>query len=100
MARGLRLPHEAIDTVETYSPAEERFNRWRHTAGLILGPAVFIGLLLLPMPGLSPAAHRLAAILALMVVMWITEALPLAVTALLGPVLAVLLSVGPARAVF
>ena len=100
MARGLRTPHEALESVEAYSPAEELFNRRRRTAGLFLGPAVFIALLLLPLPGLSPAAHRLAAILALMVVLWITEALPLAVTAVLGPVLAVLFSVAPARAVF
>jgi len=97
---GLRKPHEAFESVETFSPADERFNRRRRTAGLAAGPLVFIVLLLLPMPGLSPAAHRLAAILALMIVLWVTEALPLAVTALLGPLLAVLLSVGPARAVF
>ena len=100
MAGGLRKPHEALESVETYSPAEELFNRRRRTAGLFLGPAVFLALLLMPMPGLTPAAHRLAAVLSLMVVLWITEALPLAVTALLGPVLAVLLSVAPARAVF
>ena len=100
MAGGLRKPHEALESVESYSPAEELFNRRRRTAGLFLGPLVFIALLLLPMPGLSPAAHRLAAILALMVVLWITEALPLAVTALAGPVLAVLMGVAPARAVF
>ena len=99
-AGGLRKPHEALDSVETYSPAEELFNRRRRTAGLFLGPAIFLALLALPMPGLSAPAHRLAAILALMVVLWITEALPLAVTALLGPVLAVLLSVAPVRAVF
>ena len=96
----MRQPHQAVDSVETYSPAEELFNRRRRTAGLFLGPAVFVAILLAPMGGLPPAAHKLAAILALMVVLWITEALPLAVTALAGPVLAVLMSVGPARAVF
>ncbi len=35
-----------------------------------------------------------------MVILWITEALPLAVTALIGPVLAIILQVAPARAVF
>jgi sodium-dependent dicarboxylate transporter 2/3/5 len=86
--------------VEVYSPAEERFNRRRRTVGLFAGPALFLLLLFLPMPGLTPAAHKLAAILALMVVLWVTEALPLPVTAVTGPVLAVLLGVGPARAVF
>ena len=100
MDRRLRKPHEALESVEVYSPAEERFNRRRRTAGLFVGPAIFLILLLLPMPGLTPAAHKLAAILALMVVLWVTEALPLPVTALAGPVLAVLLGVAPARAVF
>ena len=35
-------------------------------------------------PALSPEAHRLAAVLAAVVVLWVTEALPLPVTALLG----------------
>ncbi|MDQ3170840.1 MAG: DASS family sodium-coupled anion symporter [Acidobacteriota bacterium] len=96
----MRKPHQALDSVETYSPAEELFNRRRRTAGLLLGPVVFAAILITPMGGLPPAAHKLAAILALMVVLWVTEALPLAVTALAGPVLAVLMSVGPARAVF
>ena len=36
----------------------------------------------------------------MVIVLWITEALPLAVTALLGPTLAVILGVAPARAAF
>ena len=36
----------------------------------------------------------------MMVVLWVTEALPLAVTALIGPVLAVILQVAPARTAF
>lgn len=96
----MRKPHEAFESVESYSPAEERFNRRRRTAGLVAAPLVFAALLLTPMPGLSPEAHRLAAILGLMVTLWVTEALPLAVTALIGPVLAVLMNVGAARAVF
>ena len=85
--------------MEVYSPAEELFNRRRRTAGLFLGPALLIALLVAPLPIPAPA-HRLAAILAMMVVLWITEALPLAVTALIGPVLAVVLRVAPARTTF
>jgi sodium-dependent dicarboxylate transporter 2/3/5 len=92
-----RTLHEAATTIETYSPAEERFNRRRRTVGLFLGPALFAALLVLPRAGLSPAAHRLSAVLALVIVFWITEALPMAVTALVGPVLAILLGVAPAR---
>jgi sodium-dependent dicarboxylate transporter 2/3/5 len=95
----MRKFHQAAVSVETYSPAEELFNRRRRTVGLFLAPAVLLALLIAPLP-LAPAAHRLAAILAMMVVLWVTEALPLAVTALIGPVLAVLLRVVPARSAF
>jgi sodium-dependent dicarboxylate transporter 2/3/5 len=95
----MRKVHEAVESVEVYSPAEELFNRRRRTAGLFLGPLLLIALLAAPLPLPAPA-HRLAAILAMMVVLWISEALPLAVTALIGPVLAVVLRVVPARAAF
>ena len=38
--------------------------------------------------------------MAMVVVLWVTEALPLAVTAMLAPVLAVILRVAPARTAF
>ncbi|MBI4477275.1 MAG: anion permease, partial [Acidobacteria bacterium] len=94
----MRTIHEAIRTVETYSPAEERFNRRRRTAGLFLAPAVFVALLLLPLPDLDTRAHQLAAIFALMIVLWMSEALPLPVTALIGPLLAIMFRIAPARA--
>ena len=86
------------EPVEAYSPAEERFNRLRATAGLFLAPVTFVALLAAPLPSLSTQAHRMAAILAMVVVLWITEALPMAVTAVLGPVLAVVFLVAPAQA--
>jgi sodium-dependent dicarboxylate transporter 2/3/5 len=95
----MRSLHEAGGAVEVYSPAEERFNRRRRTAGLFGGPLILLVMLAAPLPIPGPA-HRLAAILLMMVVLWITEALPLAVTALIGPVLAIVLQVAPARAVF
>ena len=95
----MRSLHEAVGTGEAYSPAEELFNRRRRTFGLIASPVVLLGLLALPLPLVAPA-HRLAAVMAMMVVLWVTEALPLAVTALIGPVLATLLHVAPARTVF
>jgi solute carrier family 13 (sodium-dependent dicarboxylate transporter), member 2/3/5 len=91
--------HQALETAETCSQAEEAFNRRRRTAGLLLAPAVFIALLLLPF-SVSPAAHRTAAILGAVMVLWISEALPLAATALLGPAVAVVMQVAPARQVF
>ena len=96
----MRRIHQVAEAVETYSPAEEQFNRRRRTVGLVAAPIVFAMLLLWPMPGLPVAAHRLAAVLGLMITLWMTEALPLPVTALLGPTVAVLLGVAPVRAVF
>ena len=72
----------------------------RRRIGAVAAPAVFVILLLLPMPGLSPEAHRLAGVLAAVVVLWVTEALPLPVTALLGAAASVTLGVAPARQVF
>jgi sodium-dependent dicarboxylate transporter 2/3/5 len=72
----------------------------RRKIGAVLAPAVFLLLLALPMPGLSAAAHRLAAVLAAVVVLWVTEALPLPVTALLGAAACVALQVAPAKDVF
>jgi sodium-dependent dicarboxylate transporter 2/3/5 len=95
----MRRYHEAAEAVEVYSPAEEQFNRRRRTVGLFAGPALFLILLLAPLPLPTPA-HRLGAILAMMVVFWMTEALPLPVTALIGPVLAILLGVAQARVAF
>ena len=49
---------------------------------------------------LSPEATALAAILGAVVVLWVTEALPLPVTALLGAVACVVAGVAPAEEVF
>src|SRR5262245_40865249 len=95
----MRSLHEAVGTGEAYSPAEELVNRRRRTFRLVAAPIVLLGLLALPLP-LAASAHRLAAVMAMMVVLWVTEALPLAVTALIGPVLTTLLHVAPARTVF
>src|SRR5512134_1444329 len=95
----LRRAHEAGSSMEAYSPAEELFNRRRRGAGLVAGPIALILLLIAPLPLPAPA-HRLAAVLAMMIILWVTEALPLAVTALIGPVLAIVLGVAPARAAF
>ena len=86
--------------VERITEGEARFERARRTIGLVLAPAVFALLLLLPLSGLKPEAHRLAAVMAAVVVLWVTEALPLPATALLGAAACVVLRVAPAREVF
>ena len=95
----MRTFHSALEAVETYSPAEELFNFRRRAVGLVLGPALLVALPLLPLP-LSRPAHTMAGVLAMVVVLWVTEALPLAVTAMLGPTLAVILQVAPVRDAF
>ncbi len=85
--------------IETYTPAEERFNRHRQTFGLVAAPLAAIAILLMP-TALAPPAQRVAAVLALMIILWMTEALPLAVTALLGPTLCIVLGVATAQVAF
>ena len=76
------------------SAAEERFERNRRTVGLFLGPIVFAAMLLIPFD-LDGNQHRLAAILAFVVVWWVTEAIPIPVTALLAVALCALLEATP-----
>lgn len=68
--------------------AEGRFAGRRRAVGLWLGPLASFAVLLAPM-GVSTQAHRTAALVSLMLVYWITEAVPLAVTGLAVPALAV-----------
>ena len=89
--RGCRAS-TASGAAEIYSPAEEAFNRRRRTVGLFLAPAIFLLVLALPL-GLPPPRTAWRPMLGLVVVLWLTEALPLAVTAVLGPILAVVLQV-------
>ncbi|MFZ4695631.1 MAG: SLC13 family permease [Verrucomicrobiia bacterium] len=85
--------------LEKLSPGEERFERYRRSAGFWLAPLAFLAVLLLPLGMLTPKGHTLAAIITLVSVLWLTEAIPLAIAALLGPVLCVLLGVAPTREV-
>ena len=67
-----------------------------------LGAAVGIGALLFafPFPAMRPEAARLLAVLAAAIVLWVTEALPVGVTALAAPALCVVLGVAPADKAF
>ncbi|MFT4886675.1 MAG: sodium-dependent dicarboxylate transporter 2/3/5 [Pseudohongiellaceae bacterium] len=69
------------------SPGKEP-DSLRPRIGLWLGPLAFLGILLfLDLDPQNPAATRMVAIVALMAIWWITEAIPLAATALLPIVL-------------
>lgn len=71
------------------------FGEVGRVAGLLLGPGVALSLqALAPPEGLSPEAWRVISLAALMVVWWVTEAIPTAATALLP--LAVLPLIGAA----
>jgi sodium-dependent dicarboxylate transporter 2/3/5 len=69
------------------------FDWWRQRVGFVLGPLAMGALLVWPVPGVSPEAQRLAAVLALAVIFWMTEAIPMAATSLLAPALCIPLGV-------
>jgi sodium-dependent dicarboxylate transporter 2/3/5 len=70
----------------------------RQQIGLLGGIAVFVLMSFAPAPdGLDPAAWRTAAVGALMAVWWITEAIPIAATALVPLVAFPLLEITPIR---
>ncbi|MEO0189870.1 MAG: DASS family sodium-coupled anion symporter [candidate division WOR-3 bacterium] len=85
---------------EKISPGEERFERFRKTIGFFLGPTIFVVFLLLPMSSLSRNAHFLSAILGWVVVWWITEPVPIPITALLGTTLCVIMGVDTMKKIF
>lgn len=71
----------------------------RRGARVAAGPLVFLAILVTPVPGIGPEAHRLLAVFAWTVAYWVTESLPLPVTALLSSALCVLLGIAPAQVV-
>jgi sodium-dependent dicarboxylate transporter 2/3/5 len=86
------LPDEAL------SPAEQRFELWRRRAGVVLTPVAF-ALTYWLCDGLSAEGRKLASILASVGVLWMSEVIPLPVTALVGAILCVVLGVAPAKTV-
>ena len=82
--------HPADLTPEPYSR--------RKRIGLVLGPVLFVVMLVAPSPeGLSVAGWRTAAAAVLMAVWWISEALPIPATSLVPLVLFPLLGAGTIR---
>jgi sodium-dependent dicarboxylate transporter 2/3/5 len=77
---------------EVLTPAEERFEKARQTIGLFLGPIVFLILYLLPLP-LEQNQQTLVAILSFTIIYWLSEAIPIPVTAVVALGLCVVLNV-------
>lgn len=77
--------------------AEQAQEYRKSNIGLLLGPALFLFMLSIPMGGLSGDAKKVAASVIWMAVWWVSEAAPLAVTSLLPLVLFPLLGVRGVR---
>jgi sodium-dependent dicarboxylate transporter 2/3/5 len=84
------------------SQLERRLEVLRRQVGLVLAPLLFVVVYVHDFESLAdkPEAHRLAAMMVAVVVLWVTEAIPLPLTALLGATGCVLFQVAPAKNVF
>jgi len=82
------------------SEQEEKFQHLRQRLGFILAPLILSLLWGIPIVGLNFKAHTLLAILGFVVTLWITEAIPMPVTALLGPTLCIVAGIEGAKNVF
>ncbi len=72
---------------------------WRTRAGFVWAPLIFVVLWFAPLP-LEQPAHRLAAVFGAILVAWLTEMVPIAVTALLIAPLLVVTEVAGAKDAF
>lgn len=75
------------------------FDYWRGMVGMVAGPLLAIVVLIAPFSGITEVQQRLAAIAALIVVFWVTEAIPLPTGSLLAVGLIVIAGVSPASEV-
>ncbi len=82
------------------SDAEVQFERRRRLVGLIGAPLTLLLVLALAPNNLKPEAARMLALLFATLVLWVTEALPVAMTAVLAPSVAVLMGIAPVERMF
>ncbi|MBR2180182.1 MAG: DASS family sodium-coupled anion symporter [Selenomonadaceae bacterium] len=80
--------------------AEKAFDQKRRTIGLFGAPILAILVFLTPIDALTLEAHKLLAIMVLVALWWITEPVPIPVTSLIGPTLAVITGVVPVGTAF
>ena len=78
---------------------ETRIERRLRAVGLVAGPLLALGVYLLNPGGHPPEARRLLAIVTLVIVWWMSEAIPLPATALVGSALAIVAGVAPVKEV-
>lgn len=82
-------------------PASEvRFANRRRLLGLIGAPLLALAVLFLLPANMNPQAGRLLAVLLGTLLLWVTEALPIAVTAIFAPALCVVIGIAPADKMF
>lgn len=99
------IPASAPETASATTSAvpltsrETKVDRIRRLLGTWLALPLLVVVLLVP-TNLSTEQQSLLAVLALVILLWLTEALPIPVTALLGVSLLVVLGVAPAAEVF
>ncbi|MFQ5721818.1 MAG: SLC13 family permease, partial [Candidatus Aminicenantales bacterium] len=72
----------------------------RKKTGFVLGPLSFLSVYFYPFLSQNPRAHRLLAIFLLIVVWWVTECIPIPITALLVPILITVFQVAPVKEAF
>jgi sodium-dependent dicarboxylate transporter 2/3/5 len=77
--------------VETISAAEARFEQWRKITGAVVAPLGFLLTWTLTAQALTPTGRNLASVLVAVALLWMTEPVPLPVTAILGPMLCIML---------
>ena len=80
--------------------AEQSFDKKRRTVGLFGAPLLALLIFMTPIDALTLEAHKLLSIMVLVALWWITEPVPIPVTSLLGPTLAVMTGVVKADAAF
>ena len=90
----------ASDEAQRVKEAEQAFDRKRRTIGLFGAPILAVLVFLTPIDGLTLEAHKLLAIMVLVALWWITEPVPIPVTSLIGPTLAVITGVVPVGTAF
>ena len=87
-------------TAEAIHAAEKKFDDTRRLVGLFGAPILAALVFLTPIEALSLEAHKLLAIMVLVALWWITEPVPIPVTSLIGPTLAVVTGVIPVGQAF